>query len=98
MTLAISCADSPNNIEWWLGAVSGYASINSTSGDSSFNRARKRRANVWLAGNLRVEVVAYGLFTENPRVMVLGEWASGTAASRKPPEGIKRAGAVRDPG
>ena len=41
----------------------GYASISSTSRTSSFNRARKRSAGIWLDGNLRVEVVAGCLYS-----------------------------------
>ena len=35
-----------------------YTSASFTSGTCSFSRALKRRTGVWLAGNLRVEIVA----------------------------------------
>ncbi len=40
-----------------------YTSASSTSGTSSFSKARKWRAGIWLAGNLRVEVVADCLYS-----------------------------------
>jgi hypothetical protein len=61
MTLAISRADSPNNIERWLDAVRTYASISFTSGASTFSRALKWSAGIWLAGNLRVIHRASGI-------------------------------------
>jgi len=51
MMLAISCADSPNNIVRWLATVRSYASISFTSGTSPTSRERKQRAKTWLAGN-----------------------------------------------
>ena|SRR3712207_6040213 len=41
----------------------GYASISSTSRTSSFSRARKQSAGIWLDRNLRVEVVAGCLYS-----------------------------------
>src|ERR671910_1483334 len=38
-------------------------------GTFSFSRARKRRAGIWLAGNLRVEVVAGCLYSPSCRVL-----------------------------
>src|ERR671912_793142 len=58
------CLYSPNRRE---GVFRSYASISSTSGASSFSRAWKRRAGIWLAGDLRVEVVAGCLYSPSRR-------------------------------
>src|SRR5688572_21015129 len=44
-----------------------YASTSSTSGAFSFSMAWKRRAGIWVAGNLRVEVVAGCLYSPSCR-------------------------------
>jgi hypothetical protein len=58
MVLAICFPNALNNIMRWLDAVRSYASISFTLWASPFSRAWKRRVGIWLAGNLRVEVVA----------------------------------------
>jgi hypothetical protein len=57
----------PNHLSISFHRGRGYASISSTSGTSSFSKALKRRAGIWLAGNLRVEVVAGCLYLSSCR-------------------------------
>jgi hypothetical protein len=86
MVLAICFPNALNNIMRWLDAVRSYASISFTLWASPFSRAWKRRVGIWLAGNLRVEVVAEQVasmhresekgYSQKP--------ASGVADSRKP--------------
>ena len=56
-----------------------------TSGASSFSRAWKRRVGIWLARNLRVEVVAVCLYSSSYREGGCSRKSgSGIPSSRKP--------------
>jgi hypothetical protein len=86
MVLAICFPNALNNIMRWLDAVRSYASISFTLWASPFSRAWKRRVGIWLAGNLRVEVVAEQVASMH-RESEKGysrKPASGVADSRKP--------------
>jgi hypothetical protein len=81
MVLVICFPNALNNIMRWLDAVRSYASISFSSWASPFSRAWKRRVGIWLAGNLRVEIVAGCLYSPRIRERLSEKWVLGSGSS-----------------